>query len=144
MKAKQPITRKLSVGPAAAWRAVAAVGGLDAWFPAIATCEVSGSGAGARRTMTLAGGLGRIVDEVVAVDADRRRLTYRRTESPFPVSSYLGTVEVFESYDGRAVVVWTVDFECEPEARDGVARMLADAIGDGVAGMDDHLASAGG
>src|SRR5262245_51557286 len=39
----------------------------------------------------------------------------RMVRSPFPVSSYIGTVEVFESFDSMTVVVWTVEFESTPE-----------------------------
>lgn len=94
---------------------------------------------GTERRLTLDGGLGEMLDLVRSIDPAARRLTYERVESPFPVSSYLGTVEVFTSYDGLAVVAWTVDFESEPEVAELVADLLRGAIGDGVAGMDDDL-----
>src|SRR5262245_51721814 len=104
----------MTVAGDAAWAAICAIGRLDVWFPSIATCRVEGHGVGARRFLTLQRG-GDIVDHVVAIDATRRRLTYHRVASPFPVTSYVGTVEVFESFDGRAIVAWTIDFESAPE-----------------------------
>jgi hypothetical protein len=139
MRTKVTITRKLGVPADVAWDAIAAVGRLDVWFPSISGCVVSGSGPGAERRLTLDGGLGEMLDVVRSVDAGQRRLGYERVESPFPVSSYFGTVEVFTSFDGLAVVVWTVDFESEPDASVLVAELLEGAIGDGVAGMDADL-----
>ena len=55
---------------------------------------------GAHRYLTLRRG-GDITDRVVDIDLATRRLTYQRVRSPFPVSSYKGTVEVFESFDSR-------------------------------------------
>ncbi len=82
-----------------------------------------------------------MTDRVVAIDAEERRLTYRRIESPFPVTSYTGNVEVFRSFDSLAVVVWTVDFESAPEVGAPVAEVLAAAIGAGLDGMEADLRS---
>jgi hypothetical protein len=90
--------------------------------------------------MELDGGFGSLVEELIALDEGNRRLTYRRTESPFPVSSYLGTVESFTSYDGLAVVSWTVDFESAEAVAASVNELLVDAIGAGVEGLEAHLA----
>ena len=51
--------------------------------------------------------------------------------SPFPVSQYRGTVEVFTSYDGSAVVVWTIDFESEVGVANEVAALVEQAISAG-------------
>lgn len=140
---KALVTRKVLVPAGEVWSAIEAVGRLDVWFPAIVTCTVTGNGVGAVREMDLDGGLGAMRDVVRSIDAAARRLTYERVESPFPVSSYLGTVEVFESYDGCAVVAWTVDFESDPELAEGVAAVLVDAIGAGVAGLEADLVAPG-
>jgi len=73
--------------------------------------------------MTLKRG-GEITDRIVDVDAKERRLTYQRVRSPFPVTSYKGTVEVFKSFDSLAIVVWTVDFESDPKDSSAVAETL--------------------
>ena len=95
---------------------------------------------GAHRRTTIGGG-GEIVDRLVSLDSGERRLSYHRIKSPFPVSSYIGTVEVFASFDGSAVVVWTVAFESEPEHDPPVASRLEAGIGAGVAGMAADLAA---
>jgi len=138
VRTKAVIARKTRVPTAGAWEAIRGIGRLDVWFPGISSCRVEGNGEGARRYMTLEGG-GDITDEIVDIDAANRRLRYGRPESPFPVSYYQGTVEVFESFDSLAVVVWTVDFDSEPEVAPGVAAALEAAIGAGVAGMEQDL-----
>lgn len=137
---KQAITKKLNVPADAAWQAIRAVGRLDVWFPFIETCRVEGQGVGARRYMTIADGGGDIQDTIEAIDDAKRRLVYLRPVSPFPVSDYQGTVEVFQSYDGLAVVVWTIDFESRPEDVAAVAELVRGAIGAGIDGMEQDLA----
>jgi hypothetical protein len=141
MLTKVTITRKMTSVPAAvAWEAIRGIDRLDVWFPSIATCRVDGTGVGAHRYMTLRRG-GDITDRVVEIDATRRRVIYQRIRSPFPVTSYTGTVEVFESFDALAVVVWTVDFESEPGESAAVADALSAGITAGVEGMERDLLS---
>jgi len=141
MLTKMTIAKKMTVPGDTAWEAIRKIGRLDVWFPSIATCRVEGHGVGAHRYMTLKRG-GDITDRVVEIDPTKRRLTYQRIRSPFPVTSYTGTVEVFESFDARAIVVWTVDFESDPEDSEAVAQTLRTGIGAGVDGMEADLASA--
>jgi len=70
-----------------------------------------------------------------------RRLTEERTESPFPVTSYIGNVEVFSSFDSLAVVAWAVGFESELEVTEAVGALLKDAIAAGLDGMETDLQS---
>ena len=139
MQTKQTITKKMNVPAEQAWDAIRQFGRLDVWFPSMAECKIEGEGIGAIRSLTLDGGLGSIKDRLVALDEDNHRLTYERTESPFPVTSYLGNVEVFDSFDSQAVVVWTIDFESEPEMSEPVAAILKDAIAAGLDGMETDL-----
>ena len=138
MLTKITIAKKMTVPSGKAWEAISDIGRLDVWFPSIATCRVEGEGVGAHRYMTSYRG-GDIVDQIVEIDPPNRRLRYQRVRSPFPVSSYKGTVEVFESFDSRAVVVWTVDFESEPNVRATVAEALRAGIAAGVDGMEEDL-----
>ena len=138
MLTKVTIARKMAVSTDRAWEAISKIGRLDAWFPTIATCRVEGDGVGAYRYMTLRRG-GDITDRILDINKTRRRLTYQRERSPFPVTSYKGTVEVFESYDSLAVVAWTVDFESNPEDSATVAEALRTGIGAGVDGMEKDL-----
>ena len=71
---------------------------------------------------------------------EKMRLIYEREESPFAVTSYRGTVEVFESFDGFGIVVWTIDFESTPENSPVVNTQLEVGIGAGLEGMKADLA----
>lgn len=138
MRSKQAITKKLNVPTAQVWEAIRDIGRLDVWFPIIASCRVEGSGAGAHRYMTLEEG-GEITDLIEEISDADQRFIYLRTESPFPVTHYRGTVEVFDSYDAQAIVVWTIDFDSDPEASVPVAELVRTAIGDGIDGMEQDL-----
>jgi hypothetical protein len=136
---KQPICKKFQVPAEAVWAAIRQIGRLDVWFPLIETCRVEGQGPGAVRYMTIANGGGDIKDTIEAIDDENRRLVYLRPVSPFPVTFYRGTVEVFTSYDGLAVVVWTIDFESRPEDAAAVAELVHGAISAGLDGMEQDL-----
>jgi hypothetical protein len=139
MKTKAMIAEKLTVPVAAAWDAVRGFGRLDVWFPGLAACRVEGDGVGAHRYLQAVNG-GHIHDILRSVDQESRRLTYERVESPLPVTSYSGTVEVLESFDQLAVVVWTVDFESAAEASENLRTTLEAVIGAGLRGMKADLA----
>ena len=141
MMTKQPIIKKLNVPADVVWAAIRKIGRLDVWFPIIETCRVDGDGAGALRYMTLSSG-GEIKDTIEKIDDTNMRLVYLRPISPFPVTYYKGTVEVFKSYDGLGVVVWTIDFESAPENSVSVAELVKGAISDGIDGMEKDLQSA--
>lgn len=141
MFTKQPITKKLNVPADMVWGAIRKIGRLDVWFPFIETCRVEGDGKGALRYMTVAGG-GEIKDTIEEIDDINMRLIYLRPISPFPVTYYKGTVEVFKSYDGFGVVVWTIDFESQPEDAASVAELVRGAISAGIDGMEKDLQSA--
>lgn len=139
MLTKQPITKKLNVPVEKVWEAISRIGRLDVWFPIIETCKVEGDGPGALRYMTIANGGGDIKDTIEEVDHKAMRLVYLRPISPFPVTYYKGTVEVFKSYDGLGIVVWTIDFESKPEDSSSVAALVNGAISAGLDGMEKDL-----
>ena len=140
MVTKVSIAKKLTVSSDKAWEAISKIGRLDIWFPTIATCTVEGDGVGAHRYVTLHRG-GEITDRIVDINPTRRQLTYQRVRSPFPVTSYKGTVEVFESFDSRAIVVWTVDFESDPGRQCDRGGNAPAGIAAGVEGMERDLQS---
>ena len=140
MKTKTTITHKVTVSAARTWKAIEGIGGLDVWFPSITSCAVEGSGIGAIRRMDSVRG-GRIVDRIVDIQPAEMRLVYQRVESPFAVTSYRGTVEVFESFDGLSVLAWTIDFESTPENAPIVNGQLEAGIGAGVEGLKADLAA---
>ena len=141
MMTKQSIVKKLNVTADVVWAAIRKIGRLDVWFPIIESCRVEGEGAGALRYMTISEG-GDIKDTIEEVDDVNMKLVYLRPISPFPVTYYKGTVEVFKSYDGLGVVVWTIELEVIPENKESVAELVKGAISDGIDGMEKDLRSA--
>jgi len=101
------IDKNLRAPAQKAWAAIESVGGLDRWFPIIDACRVEGAGVGALRHLTLAGGAGEMRDRIVEVAPQERRLRYHRTHHPFPVSDYLGTVEIFDAGPEASRLLWT-------------------------------------
>jgi hypothetical protein len=143
MTHKQPITKKLNVPADVVWQAIRNIGRLDVWFPIIETCRVEGDGVGALRYMTIANNGGEIKDTIEEIDDSNMRLVYLRLVSPFPVTYYQGTVEVFSSYDGLGIVVWTIEFESKPEDATSVAELVHGAISAGLEGMEKDLHTLG-
>jgi hypothetical protein len=139
MLTKQSITKKLNVPAEAVWDSIRKIGRLDVWFPFIETCTVEGEGPGALRYMTVADNGGEIKDTIEEIDSKNMKLVYLRPISPFPVTYYKGTVEVFSSYDGLGIVAWTIDFESKPEDSASVAELVQSAISAGIDGMEKDL-----
>jgi hypothetical protein len=132
------VTKKLGLSADAVWVAISGIGGLDRWFPVIASCTVEGDGVGAIRMLGLADG-GRMKDRIEEIDHEKRRFRYARTELPFPVGRYLGTVEV-RGADGRnSEISWMIEMEVAPEDRDALVGFIETALSDGIAGMERDL-----
>jgi hypothetical protein len=143
MHAQVKVTRTISVPSEKAWRAISGIGGLDRWFSVVASCRVEGEGVGAIRTLGLADG-GELVDVIADIDASRRRLRYVRTKHPFPVSKYVGEVEVHPAGEGRSEITWSVELDVDEPAREAVTAFLHGALSDGVDGLEKDLAQVGG
>ncbi|CAD6878321.1 hypothetical protein [Methylomonas albis] len=131
------VSKTMPIPAATVWSAIAGIGGLERWFPVITACCVIGNGVGAMRVLTLAAG-GEMTDRIELIDHGRRRFQYNRIESPFPVSSNLGTVEVGEALDGGSVLEWSVDIDADAESLD-LLEFVRQAITDGVAGLEWDL-----
>jgi hypothetical protein len=132
------VARTIDVSSGKAWAVIRAIGGLERWFPVIATCRVEGEGVGAIRILGLGDG-GEIRDRILEIDDATRRLRYLRIQHPFPVRSYEGTVVVRDVGNGRSELVWSVAIDVDEEAHAAVAAFLREALSDGLAGLDADL-----
>ena len=133
------ITKTLTVNADQAWAAISGIGGLDRWFPIIADCSVlGGAGVGATRFLTLVDG-GKITDRIEVIDHQQRSLRYNRIESPFPVQSYLGTVNISKVNDNSAKLSWTVEIDVQEEQREALVELIRRAITEGVDGLEKDL-----
>lgn len=132
------VTKTITANADQAWAAISSIGGLDRWFPIITDCTVTGTGVGATRILTLTGGA-KIKDRIEVIDHQHRRFRYNRTESPFPVRSYLGTVEIRHVNDGATEVSWTLEIDVQEDQRDALVELLRNALTDGIQGLEQDL-----
>ena len=132
------VNKIIAVNAEQAWTAISGIGGIDRWFPVISTCSVIGAGVGATRIMTLADGSA-IKDIVEEIDHGHKRFRYNRIESPFPVQSYLGIVEISETAAEKTQVSWTVEIDVQQDQRETLSEFLRTALSDGIQGLEHEL-----
>ncbi len=84
------ITKVVDVEAQNAWNAIRSIGGLDRWFQLIAKCQVQGQGVGAKRVCELTNGV-TLIERLEQIDDAGKVFKYSITDSPLPVSNYLGT-----------------------------------------------------
>ena len=111
------------------WTVIEDVAAISAWFPAI----IESTGDRTHRTVTLSDG-SRLEEDVVTLDSRLRRLQYRVVGGDLPVTSHLGTVDVFETDAGRSLVVYAT--EIEPAE---LAGAFGPACAAGLLGLRDAL-----
>lgn len=134
------IVRTIDVPSAAAWTAIRGIGGLDRWFPVIATCHVEGEGVGAVRTLGLVQG-GEMKDRIEEIDDSARRFRYSRFHHPLPATAYKGTVVVRDVAGDKSEVTWSVEIDVEATARDELVAFIGKALSDGIGGLEKDLLS---
>lgn len=132
------VRKTIEVRASEVWNAIRSIGGLDRWFPAIAKCTVQGQGVGARRVCELANGV-TLFEKVEEIDDAGRVFKYSITESPLPISNYLGTVTVRDTGGGKTEVTWSATFDAAEGQRDEMVAMLNGAFADGITGLESNL-----
>ena len=133
------VSKTLAAKAEQVWAAISCIGGLDLWFPAIAACSVTGSGVGAIRLLTLADGGAVMKDRIEEINHASKRLRYDRIESPFPVQSYRGTVDIRAVDEKTAELSWQVEIDVQEEQRNALAELLRNALAAGIDGLERYL-----
>jgi len=131
------VHRQLEAPARAVWGLIRQGGGVDRWLPVIASCQLEGSGAGARRVCTTVHG--HVLDETIeAVDEASRVFQYRIAHvDMLPVADFVGTMHVSDGPGGKAQVLWIGNFELrDPGAADAVRAAITEMYGAGLAGLD--------
>lgn len=136
------VVKTIDVPTDRVWAAVRSIGGLDRWFPVIATCRVEGEGLGAVRILGLRDG-GEMKDVIEEINDPARRFRYLRTDHPFPVTPYRGTVLVRDGGNGNTEVTWDVEIDVAQEARDDLVAFIGSALADGISGLAADLRTEG-
>ena len=112
-------------------------GGVQRFSAGIEKVEVTGSGIGAVRTLSLPGGLS-LQERLEAFDDAGRRLQYAIVAGPIPVSNYLATIEVKD--EGKACRIdWSSHFEPKGITDDQGRALIEGVYKGGIAGVKKTL-----
>jgi carbon monoxide dehydrogenase subunit G len=112
-------------------------GGIQRFTSGFEKVEVSGSGIGAVRTITLPGGAA-LQERLEAFDDRGRKLQYAIVGGPIPVSNYLATIEVKD--EGKACRIdWSSHFEPKGISDDQARAMIEGVYKSGIAGVKKTL-----
>ena len=102
------------VPAAKVWATVGDFCGIGSWHPAIEKCVERKKNGVAVRTLTLAGGGGTLVEELVSRDDKKMTYTYKIVDGPLPVANYQSTLTVEADADGKETEVsWTGTFDAK-------------------------------
>ncbi len=112
-------------------------GGIQRFSAGIEKVEVSGSGIGAVRTLSLPGGL-TLQERLEAFDDSGRRLQYAIVAGPIPVANYLATIEVKDEGKGCRID-WSSQFEPKGITDEQGRAMLEGVYKGGIAGVKKTL-----
>ncbi len=113
------VERALDTDAATAWKKLREVDAPEQLMDMIAGTEVVPGG----RVCTTADGA-KLVEEILSVDDDHRRVAYTITESPFGFQHHSASMQVIER-GGRAVLVWITDVR--PDEAADVLRPVIEA-----------------
>jgi carbon monoxide dehydrogenase subunit G len=112
-------------------------GGIQRFSAGIEKVEVTGSGIGAVRTLSLPGGL-TLQERLEAFDDAGRRLQYAIVGGPIPVTNYLATIEVTDEGKGCRMD-WSSQFEPKGISDDQGRAMIEGVYKGGIAGVKKAL-----
>lgn len=115
--------------PEAVWEAVGDFCGIADWHPAVESCEESDSDGTTRRTLTLAGDGGTLVEDLVSRDDEAMTYTYRIVEGPLPVQNYESTISVMAADEGSKLS-WKGNFDPAEAATEDQATSVIGGIYD--------------
>lgn len=120
------------------WRLVGNFSELDTFVEAVTNCTSAGSGTGAVRTLTLEDG-SKVKEKLDSLDHDKRTLTYSILESPMPINSYTGTMQVRHQEDGQSEFTWSSTFEAAEGTEDDMQSALKGLYSQGVEGLQNKF-----
>ncbi len=119
------------------WELFRDFGGIQRFSSGFQKVEVTGSGIGAVRTITLPGGAA-LQERLEAFDDRGRKLQYAIVGGPIPVASYLATIEVKD--EGKACRLdWSSHFEPKGITDEQARNMIEGVYKSGIAGVKKAL-----
>jgi hypothetical protein len=129
------------------WRVLGDFGGWHTFIPRISATELEGGQGrgpvGAVRVLSLKPD-GTARERLVRYDEASRALAYGFDGPiPFPVRSYLGTVQVWPvTQGGGSFIFWSGEFDCDAEVLDKVSEIFERTYTTFLGNLADHLESA--
>ncbi|HKY94380.1 MAG TPA: SRPBCC family protein, partial [Kiloniellales bacterium] len=116
----------------AVWQFLRDFNAHEDWHPAVAESRIeegrTPDQAGAVRRFKLVTG-GELREQLLALDDDRRRLTYCILDAPLALIGYVATIELKPVTDGnRTFWSWRSDFAAPPGEAETLARLVGEEI----------------
>jgi carbon monoxide dehydrogenase subunit G len=131
------VSERIEASADQVWDLFRDFGGIQRFTSGFEKVEVTGSGIGAVRTITLPGGAA-LQERLEAFDERGRKLQYAIVGGPIPVSNYLATIEVKD--EGKACRIdWSSHFEPKGISEDQGRAMIEGVYKSGIAGVKKAL-----
>lgn len=111
------------------WAVIRDTSNVSRWFPGI----TESAGDEKQRRVVLRDGSA-LVEDIVTLDDELRRMQYAAVGGDLPVEHHLGTVDVFDVGDGRSLLVYSTEI-----APDAFAGAFHSAIDEAVMNLPNHL-----
>jgi len=132
------VSERVEASADAVWDLFRDFGGIQRFSAGIEKVEVSGSGIGAVRTITVPGGV-TLQERLEAFDDRGRRLQYAIVGGPIPVTGYLATIEVKDEGSKACRIDWSSHFEPKGISDDQARGMIEGVYKGGIAGVKKTL-----
>ena len=110
---KVNLSTKLPVSAEAVWSMIGNFNAMTQWHPAIEKSEESTKDGATIRTLTLAGGAGKVIERLESHDNNDRSCTYSIVAAPLPVADYESTIRVKADTPMTCTVEWSSEFEAD-------------------------------
>jgi len=111
---------KLPVSADMVWSTIGNFSAIANWHPAIEKSVETKEGGKTERQLSLAGGVGTVVERLETHDDAARSYSYSVVSGPLPVSDYTAMIKVSPDGPMGCTVEWSSDFEAkgmaEPDA----------------------------
>ena len=108
---KVSTSTKLPVSADMVWNTIGGFASISGWHPGIEKSVETKEKGRTERTLTLAGGVGTVVERLETHDDDARTYSYSIVSGPIPVADYEATIKVIPEGASSCTVEWTSDFE---------------------------------
>jgi carbon monoxide dehydrogenase subunit G len=132
------VSERVEASAEAVWELFRDFGGIQRFSAGIEKVEVSGSGIGAVRTISVPGGV-QLRERLEAFDDRGRRLQYAIVGGPIPVANYLATIEVKDEGPKACRIDWSSHFEPRGVSEEQGRAMIEGVYRSGIAGVKKAL-----